>query len=154
MNRQISGGARVMASVPWDESYSVGNAALDSDHRILITLLVQLHDAMDTGQSRDVVGSIINALAEYVDHHFQREEVILLRVGYPDTDAHCNAHRVLAAKVATIRDRWLAGEREALGDEVVDLLKKWLTEHIMVADKSYSPWVVNLGDHDRGSADR
>jgi hemerythrin len=40
-----------------------------------------------------------------------------------------------------MRDRWLGGDRQALDDEVLERLKKWLTEHILGADKSYRPWI-------------
>ena len=128
----------------WNESYRVGNALLDSDHRILIDLLDQLHDAMETGQSRDVIGSVISVLAEYVEHHFRREEAIMAEVGFPDLDVHSQQHRDLERRVIEVRDRYRAGERGALGQEVVELLKNWLTEHILVADNSYKPWVERV----------
>ena len=131
-----------MVLAAWDESYSVGNPLLDSDHRILFTLIHQLHDAMETGQSRTVVGSIVGVLVEYTEHHFRREEAIFGATAYPDAERHTAEHRLLEAKVGAIRDRWVAGEREALCEDVLGLLKKWLTDHIMVVDKSYGPWLA------------
>lgn len=128
----------------WNESYRVGNALLDSDHRILIDLLDQLHDAMETGQSRAVIGSVISVLAEYVEHHFRREEALMAEVGFPDLDSHRAQHRDLERQVLEVRDRYRAGEKGALGQEVVDLLKNWLTDHILVADNSYKPWMERL----------
>lgn len=132
-----------MPLMTWDESFSVGNLLLDSDHHILINLLNQLHDALDTGQSREVVGSVVNVLAEYVEHHFRREEAILMRVGYPEREAHGLQHRKLEERFSGIRNRWQAGERSALGEEVLEFLKKWLTDHILVSDKAYRPWLEN-----------
>jgi hemerythrin-like metal-binding protein len=131
-----------MDLMAWDESYSVGNILLDSDHRILFTLINQLHDAMETGQSRAVVGSILSVLAEYAQYHFQREEAMFGVTPYPDADAHKRQHRDLEAEVAAIRGRWTEGEREALSEDILALLKKWLTNHIMTVDKSYGPWLV------------
>lgn len=125
----------------WNDQMSVGHAVLDSDHQILINLVNQLHDAMDTGQSRQVVGSVINVLAEYVEHHFRREEAVMAEAGVPDTEGHLRQHRALEDRVRALRDRYRAGEHAALDDEVVALLKKWLTDHILVADKSYKAWV-------------
>lgn len=132
-------------SVVWDEGMSVGNPLLDSDHRILITVLNQLDDARDTGQSREVVASVVNVLAEYTEHHFQREEAIMAQAGYPHLAAHAALHRALETRVRDIRARWQGGDHGALGDEVVDFLRNWLTDHIMVVDKSYGPWVQNVG---------
>lgn len=142
-----------MAGLTWTESYSVGNALLDSDHRILFNLVNQLHDAMDTGQSRDVLGSVVNVLAEYVEHHFRREEAMLARTGFPALDDHRAEHRRLESEVRAVRDRWLAGDRGALDEDVLAFLKKWLTDHILVADKSYGPWVQDLGDAGTGCGD-
>lgn len=141
-----------MPTVEWDESFSVGNALLDGDHRILITLINQLLDATDTGQSREVVGSILNALSEYVEHHFRREEAMFLGGGFPDAQAHIRLHRTLEDRLRDARDRWRSGQREALREDVLTLLKKWLTDHILVADKSYGPWLS--GDVGDPAADR
>ncbi len=140
-----------MPAIEWDESFSVGDARLDGDHRVLVTVINQLYDALDTGQSRAVVGSIVNVLAEYTEHHFHREEGLFLAGGFPDAEAHIRQHRALAAKVCEARDRWLAGERQALCEDVLDFLRKWLTDHILVADKAYGPWV---GKQDDPDADR
>ena len=132
--------------IAWSEAFSVGNPLLDSDHRILIDLLIQLFDATDTGQSRDVIGSVLSALSEYAEHHFRREEAMMAASGYPDMDSHKAEHRRLEAHVREVFGRYRAGERGALDEQVVELLKKWLTEHIQVTDKSYRPWVERVVD--------
>lgn len=134
-----------MAVVAWNDAMGVGNSVLDSDHRILIDLLNQLHDATETGQSREVVGSVLGVLVEYVEHHFRREEAMMAAVGVPGMEAHRRQHLDLEARVAALRDRYQAGERGALDEDVVTLLKRWLTEHIMVSDKSYRPWMERAG---------
>jgi len=135
-----------MAAMAWNEAFSVGNAMLDSDHRILLNLLNQLHDAIDTGQSREVVGTVINVLAEYAEHHFRREEEMMAAAGYPDLAAHREQHQALEARVRELRDRWHAGERRVLDEDVVSVLKKWLTDHILGTDKSYSPWIEGMAE--------
>lgn len=136
-----------MTLLAWSEAYGVGNAMLDSDHRILINLLNQLHDATETGQSREVVGTVVNVLAEYTEHHFRREEAMMAQAGYPELAAHQAVHRTLETKVRDIRDRWMAGERSVLDEEVLAFLKKWLTDHILGADKSYRPWIEGMADN-------
>lgn len=139
-----------MVLAGWDESYSVGNALLDSDHHILLNLLNQLDDAIDTGQSRDVVGSVINVLTEYVEHHFQREEAMLTEAGYPDCEHHFVEHRTLEGRFREIRSRWASGDRQVLGEEVMEFLKNWLTSHILVSDKAYRPWVEGSAEGSAG----
>lgn len=130
-----------MTAWAWDESLAVGHPQLDADHRILIALLNQLHDAIDTGQSRDVIGSIVNVLAEFAEHHFQREERAMEMAGFPGRQPHAQIHRDIEAQVYCLRDRYRGGEGGALDEEALVLLRKWLTEHISVVDKSYGPWM-------------
>ena len=134
-----------MPSGGWNQSYSVGEATLDRDHRILVDLLGQLHETTETGQSREVIGSVLTALAEYVEDHFRREEAMMAAAGFPDLAAHAEDHRELEQRVFTLHRRYFAGEKAVLGEDVIDLLKKWLTEHILVTDNSYRPWVERMG---------
>lgn len=134
-----------MAATAWSEAFSVGSAMLDSDHHILLDLLGQLHDAIETGQSQSVVGSVVNVLTEYAEHHFRREELVMAQIGYPARAEHEKLHRDMEARLHAIRDRWLSGQRKALGEEVAGFLKKWLTEHILAADKAYAPWIEAAG---------
>lgn len=136
-----------MALMAWSEAYGVGNAMLDSDHRILVNLINQLHDATETGQSHEVVGTVINVLAEYTEHHFRREEALMDSAGYPELAAHQSTHRALEARMREIRERWNAGQRSVLDEEVLAFLKKWLTDHILGADKSYGPWIEGIADN-------
>ncbi|KAF0222747.1 MAG: hemerythrin-like [Rhodospirillaceae bacterium] len=141
-----------MAVLTWSETYSVGSAMIDSDHRILINLINQLQDAIETGQSRDVVGSVINVLVEYVEHHFHREEALMTEIGYPEREQHIQSHRDLENRVREARQRWMAGERQVLDDDLMVFLKRWLTDHILRADIAYRPWVeAAAGAH--GDAD-
>lgn len=109
-----------MALMAWSDSYGVGNAVLGSDHRILLN---QSHDTVETGQSLDVAAAAGPGLAP-----------------------HRASHHDLEARVCDIRDRWLRGERHAPDDEVLMLLKKWLTDHILGVDKSYRPWIEGMAD--------
>lgn len=127
-----------------------GSTLLDSDHRILVSLVNQLHEAMDSRQGYEVVASIVTVLAEYLEHHFRREEDALTRGGFPLTAELARDHRAFEAAVQDLRTRWQAGERDALCESVMLDLKKWLTNHIAVADKSYRPWVQRAGRVDDG----
>ena len=130
-----------MTVIAWSEAYSVGSARIDSDHRILFSLFAQLHEALETGQGHDVVGSVVNVLAEYVEEHFRHEDQLMERAGYPDRVRHQESHRVLERQVRDIRDRWMEGEHHALSQDVLVVLRNWLSDHILVADIAYRPWV-------------
>ena len=51
-----------MAFFEWNDGYSVGVAEADEQHRRLIGLIDQLHEAMTQGAGRQSVGSAIDEL--------------------------------------------------------------------------------------------
>ena len=72
-----------MALLAWDNKYSVGVQALDSQHKVLFDILNELHAAMISGQARQVTGPLLHKLLEYTDKHFTAEENMLSASGYP-----------------------------------------------------------------------
>ena len=133
-----------MALIEWKESLSTGIDVIDADHKLLISLTNQLYDAMESGQTRDVVESVLNVLEEYVDTHFAREELLMKKAGYPHLEAHCDEHKVLAEKVKTMMARCTQDDHPTNDQELLDFLKSWLTEHIMGVDMHYRPFMQNV----------
>lgn len=130
-----------MSLIIWQESYSVGVGAIDRDHRLIIDLVNQLHEAQETAQTRDVVVSVLNILCEYVERHFAVEEDAMERGGYPHVDQHRREHRRLSQRVREMRQLYTEGEYEAVGPEMMMFLTHWLSSHILGADMRYRPWV-------------
>lgn len=133
-----------MTLFEWRESFSVGSDLIDTDHKILISLINQLDDAMETGQARDVVASVLNVLIEYTESHFSREERLMELGGYPDIVRHKEEHVRLTQQVREIRDRLRRGERGVVGEELLTFLKTWLTSHILGVDMKYRPFIETL----------
>ena len=132
-----------MSLIEWQDSFSVGVAAVDSDHKVLISLLNQLYEAREGGQSQDVVGSVMNVLIEYTMSHFQREERLMELGGYPEIEEHREMHRRLTAQVQTFRAQYEQGRQAAVG-ELFEFLKNWLIGHILMVDTRYRPWVEKV----------
>lgn len=124
----------------WSDAYKIGVPTIDADHQLLFALTSQLAAAREEGQVRDVVGSVMNVLAEYVIHHFRREEELMETVGFPELAEHRLEHRFLAKRALDLRHRWRNGDHGAT-DSLVELLRTWLSGHILVMDIRYKPWV-------------
>ena len=54
-----------MPLIQWDARYTVGVQRLGLQHRQLVALINQLHDAMAVGQGNQVIGSILDSLIYY-----------------------------------------------------------------------------------------
>jgi hemerythrin len=131
-----------MALIQWTRQMSVGLESIDTDHKLLLKLINQLDEGIRTKRGDEVVNSVIEALLEYTDYHFRREEVLMAACGYPDAEAHAQIHAVLRDQVSQIRDRH-AGDPASIRDrEVLAFLRNWLTSHILGRDKLYAPFLA------------
>lgn len=130
-----------MALINWQDSYSVGVDLIDTDHKLLVSLINQLDDAMTEGGGRDTVGSVLNVLLEYTETHFGREELLMEKGAYPELAPHKREHAKLTAQVRGIVERWHGGDDASLDGEVLEFLKNWLTGHILGVDRKYAPYV-------------
>ncbi|MTJ80453.1 MAG: bacteriohemerythrin [Telmatospirillum sp.] len=133
-----------MSLIRWHDRFVVGVPALDSDHRMIVALLNQLFEAREEGQARDVVASILNVLVEYTLVHFANEERLMLAVGFPDHSLHCGKHEDFANKLHVLRRQYDCGHHGAV-DELVEILKNWLVEHIVDEDTLIGSWIAGAG---------
>lgn len=82
-----------MALIQWDDSFSVKVAEIDQQHKRLIVMINELHDAMKQGKGKDALGKIINGLISYTATHFDTEERYFDQFEYPamGTKFGCNS---------------------------------------------------------------
>lgn len=133
-----------MAFMVWQETLSVGVETIDRDHRLLIDLINQLHEAQDTAQAHDMVGSVLNVLLEYTERHFAAEERLMERGGYPHLDQHRAEHSRLAGRVREMKQLYDGGEYGVVGSEMLRFFTQWLANHIVSVDTLLRPWVAAL----------
>ena len=128
----------------WQDSWLVGVQVVDSQHKQLVALLNQLHEAMGKGQGRQVAGNILASLIEYTKAHFAAEERLLQINGYPDFVAHKLEHERLTTKVIQFQKDWDAGQ-VTLSLDIMQFLSDWLRSHILGVDKKYVPFLHSKG---------
>jgi hemerythrin len=133
-----------MALITWNDTYSVNIKKIDDQHKCLIELLNQLHDAMKSGKGNTALGPILTDLLNYTSFHFSTEEAYFQQYAYPDYARHKKEHDDLAQKAKGLQ----ASHREGkltVTIEVMNFLKDWLTNHILSSDKKYSPFLNSKG---------
>ena len=130
-----------MALIQWDESFSVGNLALDNQHKQLFDLVNQLHDAMAKGQAKDVLDRTLARLIDYTAGHFSAEERCMQQAKFPDLAAHRAQHEELTKQVLGFQADFRAG-KIALSVHLMSFLRDWLQHHIQESDRRYSPFLT------------
>ena len=132
-------------TLEWSERFSVGVAALDEDHKRLVSVIDKLFTAHSAGTVAGKVGAILDELITYTDQHFAHEEGLLRERGYPGLHDHEIAHRRLVTSILKVRLDWNDGESEATILKLAELLKTWLVEHIVGMDRQYQTFLNEHG---------
>jgi hemerythrin-like metal-binding protein len=133
-----------MAFVEWKERYSVGQPAIDKQHRALLEIMNQLHDAMKHGAPKREMMAVMASLVRYTQGHFQFEEEMLAKAGYPKLAEH---HKMHAGFVAELNKNGaeLAAGRFTAPIGLLRLVKDWLVNHILVHDQAYATYFESQG---------
>ncbi len=135
-----------MPIMSWIDAYSTGITEVDLQHKKLIGLINDLHDAMAKGQAKAILGEILGELVNYCASHFAMEEKLFDRHGYPDAANHKEKHQKMTAKVLALQMQFDQG-RAMMTLEVMEFLQQWLDKHILGTDKKYVPFLNNKGVH-------
>jgi hemerythrin len=135
-----------MAYIDWNESYSVGVKEMDDQHKKLIDLINQLHDAMKTGQASKEAGTILKGLVDYTHYHFTAEEKYLEKESYPALLTQQKMHKVFIAQIEQYQVD-IVNKSLTIGVKMNQFLKDWLMTHIVNEDKKYGKFMNDKGLH-------
>ncbi|MGE5412493.1 MAG: bacteriohemerythrin [Clostridiales bacterium] len=133
-----------MPFIQWNARYSVGIKEVDTQHNKLLGYINDLHDAMKTGQAKDVMGTIIQNLIKYTTTHFSLEEKLLSENNYPAYLAHKKEHDDFVRKVLEFQKSFQTGST-SLSIDMLNFLRDWLLNHIAVSDRKYSSYLNEKG---------
>jgi hemerythrin len=136
-----------MSFLLWSDQLSVGREVIDNEHKQLIAIINDLHDALAAGHERQEIGLVIERMLRYTRSHFAYEEAILLRCGYPDFAAHKREHDAMVAWAASVQDRFEQGDTSALSQEVLVYLKDWFYDHVGRVDQNYVAYLSQNDCH-------
>jgi len=129
--------------VKWSKDLETGVTFVDADHKVLINLLNQVNDCIAEKEEMTVLGSVLDALVEYTDYHFLREEKMMELSDYSCLDIHQATHRVLSSQVRSVYENFQADPWNVNPISVRDFLQSWLVDHIMGVDFAYRDTCLN-----------
>jgi len=134
-----------MPAVTWTPAMSVGVDTLDTDHKMLASLINQLADAIAAGEARAIVASVLNGLLDYTVYHFGREEAMMAACSYSGLPAHRQIHAELVEQLNALHDAYSGGEDDGIETRVLDFMKTWLADHILGHDRHYASAMAGRG---------
>jgi len=131
--------------VVWNDTYSVGYAPIDDQHKALVVMINELLQSSKAGASaaNSSLMQVFEKTVEYAKTHFTGEEKMLTEVLYPELDTQKKQHHQFLFEVVNIVADVESGKTAPI--EMAVFLKTWLMNHIVVSDKKYIPYLGKIG---------
>lgn len=121
----------------WDDSFDVGVAKMNDQHKVLFDLINRLFRALKTGQTKKHMQDILDELIDYTEYHFKDEENLMKKIEYTGLSDQLISHEMFVKKMKEARNAVASGKSDVSNDLLL-FLKDWLIKHIKVVDKKYS----------------
>ena len=132
-----------MGLMEWNDRLSVGVDMIDTDHKRLVAMVNELHDAVRAARGKEVLGKVLDGLVDYTKSHFGREEVEMKQFNYPKAADHMREHAALAKQVLEVQAKYKAGNSAVLSMEVMAFLRDWLLKHIQGSDRALGVFLID-----------
>lgn len=118
----------------WGSHYATGVAKIDQEHELLVLLLNRLNGAFMAEEPEEQLQALLATFIDTTRAHFHTEEQLMEEAAYPERDLHAAEHEFLLSHAAQFQSEYFAGH-DHLSESVLDYLKDWLRNHIVVADR-------------------
>jgi len=130
----------------WSNDLVTGNAAIDAQHKQLVTAVNSLLEACTGGKGRAALISTLEFLISYTLKHFADEEKIQLQCKYPDYENHKKIHESFKVTVSELAKQLHdEGPTVSLVAKVNSNLGKWLVSHIQREDMKIAAHMRKIG---------
>lgn len=130
-----------MATIGWNEENELGEEQLDRQHRVLVNLLNGLEVAMSYGDSRPLLGPLLEQFLEHAQTHFETENRLLEQSECPELEIHKTQHQAFLNKALQLHNRLLKQADFLISVETVRLMRDWLYAHIEVQNCPFSAYL-------------
>jgi len=122
-----------MSLIEWKPEFSVGNAAVDHEHRELINLINSVHAALREQPDKDHIAAGLGEIYAQIAAHFALEEKIMRDAAYGDIGPHKADHEALLDQLADIIDGVEIGATLD-EDDLSSRLDRWFSDHFRTHD--------------------
>ncbi len=132
--------------IQWRDQMSVGDAAIDEDHKKLLQLVNLYEDAIAKRNAFELKVAF-QGLVEYAAGHFQREETLQERIGYPHCQSHHEEHQDLVERLNAFNGALAVPGRHLEIAQASSFLHDWIVEHLVQKDLKMKPFIEEAKKH-------
>jgi len=122
--------------IQWGPGFSVKVAELDNQHQVLVKLINLINAYNRQGKKVSEYDDILESLVNYTVAHFSYEEEMMRKANYRNFRGHKPMHEEFLQAVADFLGEFKAGR--ATVEQLLEILKSWLVNHIQKSDMEYA----------------
>jgi len=127
-----------------DDYLYLGVEALDDEHRQMMEVMNELLEAYHACADSAVIDGAASSLLNATETHFRNEEEHMAALNYGALDSHRIEHGALIESLRVVLDAVQKDRGYNLGEEVIGLLRAWLVDHILSADKVFATFLKTV----------
>lgn len=132
------------------DSFKTGIDEIDDQHRVLFDSLARLERAVSLKERWSVLHYALIELSDFTRVHFAVEESLMRLHDFPGREAHVAEHRQFVRDLEAIKEKSI---RADVTEEMIQLIRKWLVEHVGKTDQAYVPYLRSAPAVAGGSED-
>lgn len=123
-------------NIVWTPNYEIGIEVIDNQHRRIVEYINEVYAVREKQEPGDRLAEVLFDLVDYTMSHFAFEEALMEEASYPDIALHRLTHDAFTRQIQTFKKRFENGED--IAEDLANMLQRWLLEHIVTDDVSYS----------------
>ena len=125
--------------IQWKEEFALGNALIDTQHRMLMMLCRKLDIAIKTGQPHRTIQRVMLEVKKFTEFHFISEQNLMHEIGYPHVERHSRVHTELLIEIQVQLSR--IHHNVEFPEDVLYALNEWFSAHVMNEDLPIAQYV-------------
>ena len=125
----------------WLSKYETGIKVIDDQNKKLVGYVSEMENAGTKGDA-ELINHVLEGLINHAIIGFEIEEELLEQAGYPLIKGHRRMHELFMKRLSELRSQSL--NSVDVSGQIQDMLKSWVDNHIMSADKDYAELVKEI----------
>ena len=135
-----------MSRIDWDDSFNTQNAEIDKQHMKWIKIYNELHETLINGNGKNLLGitsTTLKLMGDYAYYHFKYEEDFMKSIDFPHIVEHKRQHKDFDSQIYEL-NRDVREGKTVLNTQLIKIMRNWIVEHILHADKKYVEYSNSL----------
>lgn len=121
-------------AIVWTADLNTGIDVIDQQHKRIVEFINHLEKAQ-IAKNKNEIKQVVEDCFDYTLSHFTFEESLQEEAGYLYCKPHKKVHELFIRRLSEYKERMELGED--IGDELYQLLSRWLISHIKRDDADY-----------------